>query len=48
MNTDNTNFHSCYINSYKHKDNINFDVISDKLDIMENPYLSKKLLIKLK
>ena len=48
LTTHNTNFHSFYISSYKQRDNMNFDVISDKLDIMQNLYLSKTLLIKLK
>jgi len=48
MSTYNRNFHSVYINSYKHKDNMNFNVISDKLGTMQNLYFSKKLLIKLK
>ena len=48
LTTHNIYFHNLYISSYKHRDNMNFNVISDKLDIMQNLYCSKKLLIKLK
>ena len=44
----NTYTDSLYVSSYKQRNNITFDVISDKLYIMQNLYLCKKLLMKLK
>ena len=48
ITTHNKYFDSLYVSSYKQRNNIMFDVIPDKLDIMQNLYLCKKLLIKLK
>ena len=46
--THNKYFHSLYVSNYKQRNNIMFDVISDKLYIMQNIYLCKKLFITLK
>jgi hypothetical protein len=47
LTTHKTYLNSLHISSYKQRDNMNFDVISDKLGIMQNLCFSKKLLIKL-
>ena len=48
LTTHNTYLNSFYISSYKQRDNMNFNVTSDKLGIMQKLYFSKKLWIKLK
>ena len=48
LTTHNTYLNSLYVSSYKQRYNMNFNVIYDKLGIMQNLYLSKKLWIKLK
>jgi len=48
LTTHNTYLNSLYICSYKQRDNMNFNVTSDKLGIMQNLYLSKNLWLKLK
>jgi len=43
LTTHNTYLNSLYVSSYKQRYNMNFNVIYDKLGIMQNLYLSKKL-----